>query len=617
MNLARGRQKGSPFGRWSRIRINTKYTLAILLVTLSFMGAVFLISRDMLKSFSLQTAEEMASVILEGTDARVKDFFDQMEALIRSLSNTQAVQTIDPKGMRDLFIASVLPRQRYLRAIYLGTEDGRMFEWGVGPEFIDYTPTFPPGYDPRKRPWYRTALERNSFAVSEPYRYASVDAEGITCVLPVRDAEGRLLGVLGMDILLDNMKALLEDLNIPKGGKALLVSARGRFIAGSLDPSQLPGLEGRFDDEEGVFRVRIEGSDMLVSYRLSKPLGWHLLVALPYAQILFNARWLLTLITIIEVLLMGMLTIVISIITNRFITSPLHRIIKVVNRIEGGDRTARIEVGGEDEFGILGRELNKLVDTVDQYSSSLEQRVRERTEEVQSLQQEITRLRILEERKRIYRDMHDSIGAKLTNIFFCVNVARKLMEREGLGAVEKLKELFDDVETNSLEAMKHVKSIVGGLDEGEPEGSGMGWGSERDFGAFLSASIRKRLEMRGIEFSCRIDPPQALSALDSTAAGELEKVFDELVSNVLKHSGANTVELEVTEKEDSLHVRFSDNGQGIEPKEAARQGTGLQNIRFRIEALGGRLSMDTAPGEGTRFTFELSRGILRSREENL
>ena len=589
------------------LRINTKFTLAILLVTLSFLCAIFLISRDMLNTFSLQTAEEVASVILEGTDARVKDFFDQMEALCRSLSYTQAVRAIDPKGMRDLFIASVLSRNRYLRAIYLGTEDGRMFEWGVGPEFIDYTPTFPPGYDPRKRPWYQTALEKNGFAVSEPYRYASVDAEGITCVLPVRDVEGRLLGVLGLDILLDNMQALLEDLNIPKGGKALLVSAKGRFIAGSLNPQKVPGLEGRFADAEGVFRVRIEGSEMLVSHRLSKPLGWHLLVALPYAQILFNARWLLTLITIVEVLLMGMLTIVISIITNRFITSPLHRIIEVVNRIEGGDRTARIKVMGEDEFGILGRELNKLVEAVDQYSSSLEQRVRERTEEVKALQQEITRFRILEERKRIYRDMHDSIGAKLTNIFFCANVARKMMEREGPLAGEKLEGLLDDVETNCLEAMKQVKSIVGGLDEGE--------GMEKDFGAFLSASIRKRLGMKGIEFACRIDPPNALSVGSSTAAGELEKVFEELVSNVLKHSGAKVVELEVTEREKSIQFRFSDNGTGIDREDAPTQGKGLENIQFRIQSLGGRLSMETGKGEGTRFTFELPKNVLRLKEE--
>ncbi|HOV40066.1 MAG TPA: hypothetical protein PLG79_15200, partial [Spirochaetales bacterium] len=124
------------FKRWSELRINTKFTLFILLVTISFLAAIFLISRDMLQTFSLQMAEELTGVILESTDARVRGFFEQMEALALSLAGTRTVLRIDPSGMRDLFISSVLPHRRYLRSIYLGTEDGRMFEWGVGPEFV-------------------------------------------------------------------------------------------------------------------------------------------------------------------------------------------------------------------------------------------------------------------------------------------------------------------------------------------------------------------------------------------------------------------------------------------------------------------------------------------------
>ncbi|HOV40065.1 MAG TPA: cache domain-containing protein, partial [Spirochaetales bacterium] len=96
--------------------------------------------------------------------------------------------------------------------------------------------TFPPGYDPRKRPWYQTALEKGAFSVSEPYRFASVDADGITCVLPVKDPAGHLIGVLGMDILLDNLKTFLDDLTIPKGGRALLISSKGQPIVGNVDP---------------------------------------------------------------------------------------------------------------------------------------------------------------------------------------------------------------------------------------------------------------------------------------------------------------------------------------------------------------------------------------------
>lgn len=121
--------------------------------------------------------------------------------------------------------------------------------------------------------------------------------------------------------------------------------------------------------------------------------------------------------------------------------------------------------------------------------------------------------------------------------------------------------------------------------------------------------------MKGIEFSCRIDPPNALSVGSPSVAGELEKVFEELVSNVLKHSGAKVVELEVTEREKSIQFRFSDNGKGIERRNASKQGRGLENIRFRIQSLGGRLCLATGEGEGTQFTFEVPKDVLRPKEE--
>ncbi|HOV40010.1 MAG TPA: HAMP domain-containing protein, partial [Spirochaetales bacterium] len=367
----------------------------------------------------------------------------------------------------------------------------------------------------------------------------------------------------------------------------------------------LVGIESQFHWEEGVFKMNIQGTEMLVSYRLSRPLGWHLIVSLPYDQILFNARWLLTLITFIELLLMGMLTIVISVITNRLITSPLHKIIAVINKIESGDRTCRVVVNSQDEFGILGKELNKLVGAVEEYSSSLEKKVQERTAEVQVLQQEITRLRVLEERKRIYRNMHDSIGAKLTNIFFCTNVARKMVEREQPADSGKLKELFDDIETNCLEAVKHVKNIIGGLEE-ETVG---------DFGTALLASVRKRLETNGIGFSCDLQGLDTLSSLSSHMQDELEKVFEELVSNVLKHAEATRVELEVQEQDGTLKIQFVDNGKGFDFQHEVLSGKGLENIRSRIEEQGGVFRMNTALKSGTCFFFELPLGSLLAAEE--
>jgi signal transduction histidine kinase len=507
--------------------------------------------------------------------------------------------------MRDLFIATVMGWKRYIRAVYLGTADGRMYEWGHGPEFVDHVPTFPPGYDPRRRPWYKSALESEGFSISPPYVYASVDALGITCVLKVYSDEGKFVGVLGLDILLENLKTILEDFRIPKQGRAVLLSETGEVLAGQFETGQgdkltlrrfeAPNLDDHLQRFSGSFNMDLDGQATHFVFRRNIPIGWFVLIGIPHKTIMRPVNWLLTLVTIIDVLLMGMLTIAISLITNKLIAAPLKDIVSVINRFESGDRTARVRIQSGDEFGLLGAELNKLVETVEEYSTSLEAKVRERTEELWKLQQENTRLRIVEERKRIYRDMHDSLGAKLTNIFFCNSVARRVAEREP----ERMAELLDGIEINCLEAVKNLKDIIWGMKEDEK--------ITEDFSAFLAAGIRQRLHPRGIAFSCRIRPRDMVNGLPQEIKSELGRVFDELVSNVLKHSEAQRVSLSLTVSEEEIKVSFKDNGHGFDTAEAGSSGAGLSNIRYRIEYMRGKMAVTSRPGKGTEFRISIPR----------
>mgnify|MGYP001427258935 FL=1 len=183
--------------RWG---ISHKFIALVSAAVAAFMLSAFLLTRTMLERYALDAADETAELILDQTDKRLVAFFSELEALARSLASTAVVKDADRAGMRDLFVSSVLARRGYLRAIYLGGSDGRMHEWGVGAEFVDYEPSFPPGYDPRLRPWYLSAINKDGFSISAPYRYASVDDIGITCVLPVIGDGGSFVGVLGLDM---------------------------------------------------------------------------------------------------------------------------------------------------------------------------------------------------------------------------------------------------------------------------------------------------------------------------------------------------------------------------------------------------------------------------------
>lgn len=584
-------------GRWG---ISQKFILFISLSVLVFLVGIFLITRNVLGDYALAAADELSETILDQTDKRLGQFFEEMEHLARGLAGTRAVLSADEEAMGDLFVATVLPRARYLRAIYLGTEDGRMFEWGTGKGFVDHRPSFPPGYDPRVRPWYRTAVEKGDFAISDPYIYASVDDIGITCALPVIGKDGSRVGVLGLDILLEDLRRILEGLDIPKQGKAFLLSSTGVVVASQFpgdqaaDPSQLgfalPISPESLQGPSGAFTTAIDDEDIHFVYKRTSRADWTVVVGMPLGSILESMRNLLNIISMVEIILMLMLTLALAGITGRLILSPLSGIVTVINRLKGGDKTARVQVRSGDEFGVLGEEFNMLVDEVDGYSRNLEDKVRQRTEEIWQLQKENTRLRVAEERRRIYRDMHDTIGAKLTNIFFCGGVAKDLA-KEG---PEKLREMLERIEANCLEAVASLRGIVRGMHEDDRMGS--------DLVKFVSAGIRQRLESRDIDFDCRIRNRRFLRELGEEPRTEIEKVLEELVSNALKHSGATRVRLRLSSGPRGILLRFSDDGVGFDPAETRAGSFGLANVRYRVERLGGKVSVRSTPGRGVEYS---------------
>jgi methyl-accepting chemotaxis protein len=584
--------------------ISQKYILFVSAAVLAFMITAFIVTRTMLEDYAFRAADETAALILDQTDKRLVAFFSELEAILRSLASTAIVQSVDTVAMRDVFITSVVSRSRYLRAIYLGTSDGRMFEWGVGAEFIDYAPGFPPDYDPRVRPWYRSALEKGDFSISAPYRYASVDDIGITCALPVRTPDGTLIGVLGLDILLRSLASVLDGLAIPKGGKALILGSRGEIIASQFNEDKPEGMILKHfsaDDviahPAGSFTGSVGGQATQFVHQRIESLDWIVMVAMPLVPIRESVRALLDLIGMVELMLMVALVIALAIISGKLIVSPLGHIVSVINHVEAGEKGFRVTVASSDEFGLLGDEFNRLLDTVEEYSSSLEDKVRSRTDELRKLQRENTRLRIIEERRRIYRDMHDTIGAKLTNIFFCNSVALDLTK----DGPERLREMLRSAESNCLQAVGSLKGIILGMSDDDRRAN--------SFSLTVSAGVRSRLEATGIAFDCVVKNKRAIEELPPGILDEFEKIIDELVSNVLKHAGAASVRLRLSLGSSGLSLRFSDDGRGFDPR-AAGTGAGFSNIRYRAEALGGTVRVEAEPGMGTLYRISIPHPVV-------
>ena len=94
-------------------------------------------------------------------------------------------------------------------------------------------------------------------------------------------------------------------------------------------------------------------------------------------------------------------------------------------------------------------------------------------------------------------------------------------------------------------------------------------------------------------------------ALPAEVRHDLFLVVKEALNNVLKHAQASEVRVRIAEAAARLEIGVEDNGQGFDAGRsgAGRRGNGLENMRKRIEALGGQFHMASAPGQGTKLKF--------------
>ncbi len=88
-------------------------------------------------------------------------------------------------------------------------------------------------YDPRTRPWFEKALEKNGLIWTDPYIFFTAQKPGITTAAPVTREDGSPLGVVGIDIEIDDLSIFLSRLSIGKHGKAFILHPNGNVLAHS------------------------------------------------------------------------------------------------------------------------------------------------------------------------------------------------------------------------------------------------------------------------------------------------------------------------------------------------------------------------------------------------
>jgi len=207
------------------------------------------------------------------------------------------------------------------------------------------------------------------------------------------------------------------------------------------------------------------------------------------------------------------------------------------------------------------------------------------------------------ERIRIAQNMHDEIGSKLTKISFLSELAKG--EVNGTGVVS---DKIDSIAYTSRELLKALDEIVWAVN---PRNDNL-----EQLGGYLSQYAREYFHNTPMECDVTLQANLPQMAMSAELRHSLFLAFEESLSNVLKHSGASRVQVEIRIDSQTLRIIISDNGGGFEvPPErpvyvgatgnSSREGNGLINMRQRLADMSGRCSIQSRTGQGTIVTLSV------------
>lgn len=196
---------------------------------------------------------------------------------------------------------------------------------------------------------------------------------------------------------------------------------------------------------------------------------------------------------------------------------------------------------------------------------------------------------MVQERQRIARDIHDDLGSGLTEIILLSdNLHDELPPSPGS------EKMVGEISTRARALTRAMDEVVWAVNPRNDTLEGLL--------TYFNKFAQEYLSHAGVR--CRMDLPLELPfvALSAEARHHLYLACKEALNNSVKHSGASEVWIRLQSVSENFVLSIEDNGKGFDAAQVAR-GQGLQNMRRRLEELGGRCEIHSQPGAGTRVAL--------------
>jgi signal transduction histidine kinase len=224
-----------------------------------------------------------------------------------------------------------------------------------------------------------------------------------------------------------------------------------------------------------------------------------------------------------------------------------------------------------------------------------DRRAREAVERERKRLERALREAAAEERGRLAKELHDGLGQELTGFAMLADGLAKQMARSGLPVPEELERLA----SMARHAITSCRDIARGLSPLSGARSG------------LTEALRDLTDRAGGPPGPRVSLTLDLHAPITTsreASEHLYRIAQEALTNAMKHSRAETVEVRLDVDAHTVRLRILDDGVGLSEGSTESSGLGLQTMRDRAAAIGARLSVVARHERGTAVICEAPQG---------